>query len=318
LGIAASGKSTFTRQMRLIHEAAWSQEELETFYNIICANVFDGMKEVCSQMAKMDMEFDDKENTKRARYFRELNSAETPLLNEGEVDRIKTLWQDKNFTKCVAQMVGGSDLIVHNLTYFIDRLDDISKENYIPNDDDILYCRQRSTGATETIFVKDKVKYTLIDMGGQKPERSKWDRVLGTGIKGVFFFAAVDEFNVPSLEEKGKTKLEVALDTWKDLLGNPKLASLSIILLMNKVDLIEAKLKADFSCFTTQFKDYKGEKTKEGALKYIEELFVNNMPKDFPTDYVSCFVCCALDTSLMGKLFEEAKAHIKARSLAVL
>eukprot|EP01127_Copromyxa_protea_P000430 TRINITY_DN10358_c0_g1_i1.p1 TRINITY_DN10358_c0_g1~~TRINITY_DN10358_c0_g1_i1.p1 ORF type:complete len:364 (-),score=78.92 TRINITY_DN10358_c0_g1_i1:54-1076(-) len=314
LGIAASGKSTFTRQMRMIHEASWTQAELENFYDIICANVYDGLRELGLAMTKFGLECNDPENTKRCRYYKELT--EPPSINDVELERIKALWADKSVEKCVKQMREGSELIIHNLGYFIERLDVIAGENYIPSDDDILHCRQRSTGATETCFIKDKTRITLIDMGGQRPERAKWEKVLADGVKGVFYFVALDEFNVPSTEEKGKTKLEVSLEAWKDLLTTAKLTNVSIILLFNKIDLLDEKLKTGFSCVLDQFPNYKGEKTKDGFLDFIRDMFVGSVPDTYNLDFISNFVCCALDTALMGKLFTEAQEHIVRRALA--
>lgn len=166
-------------------------------------------------------------------------------------------------------------------------------------------------------FQKDKFQFNLIDMGGQRPERAKWDRVLGT-VKGIFFFVSIEEYNVPSTEEKDKTKLDIALDTWKELLDNPKLASKSIILLLNKLDLMERKLGEDFSSFTDTFPEYKGKKTTEAATQYIREIFVNSVPPSIDLEYVSIFECCALDTDLMGKLWEESRTHIRNRALLSL
>lgn len=274
----------------------------------------------------MCFQFDDKENAKRVRYFKELTSP--PAINEKEVERIKALWSDKNISDCVKQMYSSSDLIVHNLAYLVERLDVIAGENYIPSDEDILHIRQRSTGGFETSFVvcfvasqlihclqKDKTKITLVDMGGQRPERAKWDKALAEGTKGVFYFVSIEEFNVISTEEKDKTKLQVSLDTWKDLLANPLLANVSIILLFNKMDLFEAKLSQGFSCVLDQFPDYEGEKTKDAAIDYIRSMFVDAVPEGYNLDFISSFVCCALDTALMGKLFTEAKQHIVRRSL---
>lgn len=153
--------------MRLIHQSCWTQSELENFYDIICHNIYDGMKEVCVGMNKLGIEvnttilplvhnfqFEDKENAKRARYFKEL--IEMPAIDEKELERIKGLWADKNVQKCAEQLKTSADLIVHNLAYFVERLDVIAGENYIPSDTDILHSRQRSTGGQETSFVVRK------------------------------------------------------------------------------------------------------------------------------------------------------------------
>eukprot|EP01127_Copromyxa_protea_P017490 TRINITY_DN5332_c0_g1_i3.p1 TRINITY_DN5332_c0_g1~~TRINITY_DN5332_c0_g1_i3.p1 ORF type:complete len:183 (-),score=35.69 TRINITY_DN5332_c0_g1_i3:616-1164(-) len=152
LGIAASGKSTFTRQMRLLHQAAWTQQELDSYYAIICANIYDGMKEVCATLKAQDMECALQENAKRARYYRELGTQQ-PQLDATEAKRLNALWQDDTVKSLVKTMSATCDVHMFNLNFFMSRLDYIAADNYVPSDLDILHSRQRSTGATETSFV---------------------------------------------------------------------------------------------------------------------------------------------------------------------
>lgn len=157
-----------------------------------------------------------------------------------------------------------------------------------------------------------------MDLGGQRPERAKWDRIIAEGCKGVFYFVAVDEFDAVTTEAKDKSKLMISLETWKDLLTNPKLADVSLILLFNKIDLLEEKLKNGFDQVLEAFPNYSGAKTKEGYLKFVKKMYVDAIPQSINLDYVSAFNCCALDTNLMGNLFTEAKHHILQRSLQLL
>lgn len=153
-------------------------------------------------------------------------------------------------------------------------------------------------------------------MGGQWPERAKWERVLGT-VKGIFFFVSIEEYDVASSEEPGKTKLEIALETWKDVLQNPKLQNKSVILLLNKLDLPK-RLEESFSSFTDTFPNYKGTKSSQAACEFMRKMFVDAIPSDFNLDSVSIFECCALDTDLMGKLWTEAKTHLRNRAVMSL
>jgi guanine nucleotide-binding protein subunit alpha len=150
--------------MRMIHQCPWTQQELENYYQIICYNIWDGLKEVCVHMKKHNIDVsgqpltdrltcqcESKDNRKRLRYFRELPQ-EKPPLDATEVERMKTLWSDKGVEKCV-EVMASQDLAVHNLKYFMDRLDKIVAADYVPSDEDILFARQRSTGATETSFI---------------------------------------------------------------------------------------------------------------------------------------------------------------------
>lgn len=154
-------------------------------------------------------------------------------------------------------------------------------------------------------------------MGGQRPERAKWERAIGDGIKACFFFVSTEEFDVEATEEKGKTKLDIALETWKHLLTSQKLEDMTIFLLLNKVDLLESKLAMSFSSFTKAFPDFSSkDKSKEAVLTYIQKLFMRSVPSGFKTELITCSPCCALDTDLVEKVFSEAKSQVLQRALA--
>lgn len=308
LGIAASGKSTFVRQVRTIHNNVYTQAELQNYYQIICTNIWDGMKEVCVHMKKHNIDCEIAENAKRTRYFRELG-AESPPLTAREVERIKALWVDPAVTKCI-EVMKSQDLAIHNFTYFMERIDEIVQKDYVPTNRDVLFARQRSTGACEVSIIHNKIRYTLVDMGGQKPERAKWDRALDLGVNGIFFFCSVEEFDIESTEEKGKTKLEISFSTWKELFDNEKvIGQLEIFLIFNKIDLLEQKLLKDFRSFKKAYPDYKGEKTRKGALEYLERKFFDAIP-DYFTKPLTCLRCCALDPELVNDVFTFADTYM--------
>eukprot|EP01127_Copromyxa_protea_P011672 TRINITY_DN2960_c0_g1_i1.p1 TRINITY_DN2960_c0_g1~~TRINITY_DN2960_c0_g1_i1.p1 ORF type:complete len:406 (-),score=120.17 TRINITY_DN2960_c0_g1_i1:56-1273(-) len=313
LGIAASGKSTFVRQVRTAHNNAYTASELQNYYQIICSNIWDGMKEVCIHMKKHNIDCAVPENSKRTRYFREL-PAETPQLTEREIVRIKALWEDSAVQKCV-EMMKSEDLAIHNFTYFMERIDEISKPNYVPTNKDVLYARQRSTGASECSVIHNKVRYTLVDMGGQRPERAKWDRALELGVNGIFFFVSVEEFDIQSTEEKGKTKFEISLQTWKELFDNENVMNkLEVFLIFNKIDLLEKKLQKNFKAFQTAFPNYKGDKSRKNAMDHIERVFCKQIPEYFTKPF-TCLRCCALDPDLVGDVFNFADKYITEKVL---
>jgi hypothetical protein len=135
--------------MRLVHEAAFSAQELQVYRDIIANNVFDGLRELATVLRKSSTpECDDAENNKRLRYFSELT--DYPPLTSDEVRRCLAFWQDKNVQKTFAN---SQSELFGVLEYFMGRLDEIGKDDYVPSHDDILRSRQRSTGASETSFV---------------------------------------------------------------------------------------------------------------------------------------------------------------------
>jgi guanine nucleotide-binding protein subunit alpha, other len=53
-------------------------------------------------------------------------------------------------------------------------MDRLFAPNYAPTSQDILQCRVRTTGITETVFRLGGQEMLVVDVGGQKSERRKW------------------------------------------------------------------------------------------------------------------------------------------------
>jgi len=73
LGVAGSGKSTFTKQLRLLDNQTWSATELEDFRNVIRRDLLIGLQELIGRCDKLKFEIAG-ENKKYARIFIELMS----------------------------------------------------------------------------------------------------------------------------------------------------------------------------------------------------------------------------------------------------
>lgn len=57
---------------------------------------------------------------------------------------------------------------------FLSELDRLFAPAYVPSDQDVLRCRQKTTGITETTFSSRDLQYRIFDVGGQRSERKKW------------------------------------------------------------------------------------------------------------------------------------------------
>lgn len=60
------------------------------------------------------------------------------------------------------------------MTQNIDRL---SKVGYVPEQEDVLRARARTTGIIELSFQLDSHLFKIVDVGGQRSERKKWFHV---------------------------------------------------------------------------------------------------------------------------------------------
>jgi len=80
-----------------------------------------------------------------------------------------------------------------NAVFFLNKVEDIAKPGFTPSNEEILKVRD-PTRTIETIdFQANKAKFRVIDVGGQRMERPKWN--LTGEITAVIFVCALTEYN---------------------------------------------------------------------------------------------------------------------------
>jgi len=96
LGSGESGKSTFLKQMRIIHGNNFVAEELKQFKLVIYGNVVKGMKVLIDARDKLRIPWGDSRNDKRASFIFGYDSnikLEEPVFAQF-VPAIVALWKD--------------------------------------------------------------------------------------------------------------------------------------------------------------------------------------------------------------------------------
>ena len=130
--------------------------------------------------------------------------------------------------------------------YLNDRLHEIFTASYVPDDQDVLRSRVRTTGIVQSDFTitKDKAKLpiTMFDVGGQRNERRKWIHCFDA-VDAVVFVASLSEFDQVLYEDESKNRLEEALELFKQIINNKWFKGAHFILFLNKKDLFQKKLE---------------------------------------------------------------------------
>lgn len=309
LGISGSGKTTFAKQMKIITLGGFAEEEIKVHKEIVLQNVLVGIQELIKQTEKLEYQVEG-DNLKHCRYFTQLHAVDT-AWNEKMGEKIKLLWQDAAIQRTWKAAPGFQLQMVH-FDYFMENLDRISKLDYAPTNEDMLRARQRTTGEQMTSFVIEKTGWDLIDVGGQRPERAKWEAIISSkeSVCGIIFFAALDEYNMMSTEDASKTKMEISLQVFTDLLSSQTLQDrphITILLFLNKIDLLEAKLQNDENQekFKEVFPTYNSEGV-QSACDCVKEKF----HQPFPEMKIHTHCICALNTALMAEVFNAVRTTI--------
>ena len=119
------------------------------------------------------------------------------------------------------------------------------------SEQDILRARVLTSGIFETKFRVDKVKFHMFDVGGQRDERRKWIQCFND-VTAIIFVAASSSYNMVLREDNTQNRLREALDLFRSIWNNRWLRTISVILFLNKQDLLEEKIKSG----KTKLEDY--------------------------------------------------------------
>eukprot|EP01125_Pyxidicula_operculata_P014495 TRINITY_DN4829_c1_g1_i1.p1 TRINITY_DN4829_c1_g1~~TRINITY_DN4829_c1_g1_i1.p1 ORF type:complete len:405 (-),score=137.76 TRINITY_DN4829_c1_g1_i1:283-1497(-) len=241
LGIGGCGKSTFVRQMRIIHTIGWNEVELDNFRSIIRKNIFFATRTTLLKAEELNI---------KVNADKEVLDAFGPSVKPQDVkydssfaETAKTLWKNESFLNVWTQHK--NTIFLGQLEYFVDKIDVLCSNDYVPDDEDILKCRQRTIGANTNIIYTEKHYWEFLDVGGQKPERDKWEKIMETtSLHCIIFIVAADEYDIvdPGVDEK-KTKVDVSREIFEDLikkLGDT--TSLTLLVFFNKTDLLKNAL----------------------------------------------------------------------------
>jgi len=170
--------------------------------------------------------------------------------------------------------------------------------NYIPNVQDVLRSRAKTTGIIETEFTVDSTHFTLVDVGGQRSERRKWMHCF-QDVTSVIFCVALSGFDLKLYEDETTNRMHEALKLFKDICNTKWFAETAIILFLNKKDIFEKKIAR--VPLTICFPDYSGANSYDEASQYIEDQFL--ALNDNPKKLIYTHKTCATDTDNITVVF---------------
>jgi len=161
--------------------------------------------------------------------------------------------------------------------YFFENLPRISSANYIPSLDDILLVRIRTNSVEEVKFDLGQYPFTVVDVGGQRSERSKWMSVFCGGITAMIFFAAINEYDQKLAEDNRTNRMSESVKLFYDICHYKMFAETAVILFLNKTDLFRKKIET--SPLVNAFPEYNGRNNFEEASDYVKRLYTSQCPK---------------------------------------
>ncbi|TDL22342.1 guanine nucleotide-binding protein alpha-2 subunit [Rickenella mellea] len=312
LGSGDSGKSTILKQMRLIHNVNFSQQEFESYRQLVFNNLTQGMKSLIDALDDMGLEVSDDNQ----HYISMIEDA--PDLKDSQefpmeyYEPLKSLWEDENVQK--GWQRGNEAALPDNLSYFFPDLDRLFDSNYYPTEQDIIRCRARTIGITETIFNLRNHEMLMVDVGGQKSERRKWIHCF-QDVTSILFLVSLSGYDQCLVEDKDANQMQDAMTIWDSICHSQWFNKTSIILFLNKDDIFRKKIL--HSDIKTHFPDYEGEPgNAEEGRQYFKSRFTKLSRKSGQARERELYVhfTNATDTALLRVVMAAVEGSIALRA----
>ncbi|KAI1239928.1 hypothetical protein IHE44_0011367 [Lamprotornis superbus] len=366
LGTGESGKSTFIKQMRIIHGSGYSDEDKRGFTKLVYQNIFTAMQAMIKAMDTLKIPYKCENNKVRflvisvaqvfplfyfwkytegfkkwhitevilkaqkkrafpvlhlvlclslllqyksafkqetslkmperdchrtevhALLVREVDVEKVSSFENPYVDAIRSLWNDPGIQD------------------YLNDLDRIADSTYLPTQQDVLRVRVPTTGIIEYPFDLQSVIFRMVDVGGQRSERRKWIHCF-ENVTSIMFLVALSEYDQVLVESDNENRMEESKALFRTIITYPWFQNSSVILFLNKKDLLEEKIM--YSHLVDYFPEYDGpQRDAQAAREFILKMFVDLNPDSDKIIY-SHFTC-ATDTENIRFVFAAVKDTI--------
>ncbi|XP_038130849.1 guanine nucleotide-binding protein subunit alpha-14-like [Cyprinodon tularosa] len=301
LGTGESGKSTFIKQMRIIHGKGYNETDRKNFTRIVFQNIVTAIQALIEAMSYLHIQYADNQNVSYAKKLSEVEVSDLTTLAPWQVDAIKRVWNDGGVQKCYDRR--REYQLSDSAKYYLNDMDRITAQDYIPSEQDILRVRVATTGIIEYIFDMSKVTFRMVDVGGQRSERKKWIHCFES-VTSIIFLAALSEYDQVLYESQNENRLRESLALFETINTSNWFQDSSTILFLNKTDLLAEKITE--SHLATYFPEYNGPKgDAESAKKFIEKLYIQLHQHSHKALYTH--FTCATDTENIRIVFKAVK-----------
>ncbi|XP_036795331.1 guanine nucleotide-binding protein subunit alpha-13 isoform X1 [Oncorhynchus mykiss] len=249
LGAGESGKSTFLKQMRIIHGQDFDQRAKEEFKATIFSNVIKGVRVLVDAREKLHIPWGEASNQRHGETMMAFDTRSARMAH-GMVETkvflqylpsIQALWADTGIQDAYDRR--REFQLGESVKYFLDHLEKLGQPDYLPTQQDILLARKPTKGIHEYDFEIKNVPFKMVDVGGQRSERRRWFECFDS-VTSILFLVSSSEYDQVLMEDRQTNRLSESLNIFETIVNNRVFSNVSIILFLNKTDLLEDKVRS--------------------------------------------------------------------------
>jgi len=268
-----------------------------------------------------------------------LKDFEVDINDQSTIDTLKGFlkqtWGDpeikKSYTKSLT-LTTAKETLMPNDIIFLDDMDRLCEVGYLPSDKDILDMRRSTSGAHTLEFTFDPAEFakrqgnapnasdkpsdwSITDVGGQIHERTTWYEEY-TDCSGVIFVMGLSDFDQQSQDKRKTNKfVEDGINLMLEVAKVETLQGVPLIIMLNKKDLFEEKVRVSETGICATFPEYTGDKNDpKESLEFIEQL-LSDIIEGGTSSESSIYVTMATDTNLIGNVLAGILQAITKQSL---
>ncbi|XP_059093325.1 G protein alpha q subunit isoform X8 [Tigriopus californicus] len=274
LGTGESGKSTFIKQMRIIHGSGYTDDDKRGFIKLVFQNIFMAMQSMIRAMDMLKIPYENGDSSEKADLVRSVDFETVTTFESPYVEAIKDLWNDKGISECYDRR--REYQLTDSAKYYLNDIDRIAEPDYLPTQQDILRVRVPTTGIIEYPFDLEEIRFRMVDVGGQRSERRKWIHCF-ENVTSIIFLVALSEYDQILFESDNENRMEESKALFKTIITYPWFQHSSVILFLNKKDLLEEKIM--YSHLVDYFPEYDGPKEDDKAARqFVCDMYLVQNP----------------------------------------
>ncbi|KAI8901307.1 G-protein alpha subunit-domain-containing protein, partial [Globomyces pollinis-pini] len=280
LGTSDAGKSTFLKQLKIIHGAGFTEEEIKQAKQSAITQVLNAAETVIENS-------DESIKTKYNPIIQYMCLVSGPYdcLPLNIINLLAVMWEDPAVKSGFEEL---NHLIPHSTSHFMTNIKRVAFADSVLNNEDILMQRTVTQTISETTFIANNTKVHFFDVSGLKHHRKQWIPYF-QDILMIIFLVDVSAYDKTMAENPDMNRMVDAIHLFDEIVNHKLLKSVSISLFLNKKDLFEKKVKkVPISQF---FPDYQGEPENVKMVgKFFEEKFLKCNTSETKKDEQATFV----------------------------
>ena len=284
LGNCSSGKTTLIKQLKNVSGKGFSEDVRKKYVDVVHHCVQVSIKALLSGMAKLPITYSNPNNDEIWKRFVS-SSTDDPCsmeINTSDYSMVLQLWRDSSLCRHRREFQ-----LPESANYFLDNLDRIQRNDYIPSVEDILRTYEPTSGVEEHAMMIGSRPYRLVDVGRKcLDSQRKWIHLFnGCAVSAVLFMVDISEYDKTLFTLDGDNSTVNSLEHNRILFQKlshyqyENFKNSVFIVLFNKEDIFDDKIR--YSHLADHFPLYTGPKQDTVKAKnFIRDMFIDSMPDE--------------------------------------